>query len=63
MFFGKMDSYLDSNRLSCEKKLDPYALCYRVLWLVGRQAGWHMGGLQNLENPLQVKLFGFLLFL
>ena len=34
----------------------------------GRQAGWqagrrNMAGFQNFENPLQVKLFGFLLCL
>ena len=71
---GTKDSYLDSNRLSCEKKLGPLHLALVGLTgrLAGRQAGWLAGRqagrrntarFRNLENPLQVKLFGFLLCL
>ena len=42
-----MDSYLDSNFLSCKKKLDP-----PVGLAAGRPVGrQNMAGFQNLENP------------
>ena len=57
------DSYLDSNRLSCEKKTGPLHLALVGLTAgrqAGRQAGRrNMAGFRNLENPLQGKLFGF----
>ena len=58
-----MDSYLDSNFLSCEKKAGSPRLAAVGLIagrLVGRQ---NMAGFQNLENPQQVILLGSLLCL
>ena len=57
MFFSTMDSYLGSNHLSCEKNWTPMP---SNSGSYGRQAGrWNMARLQNLENPLKVKLYCF----
>ena len=59
--FGTKDSYLDSNRLSCEKNWNSTP---SASGSYGRQADRLAGtqktaGFQNLGNPLQVKLFRF----
>ena len=59
MFFNTIDSCLDSNHLSCEKKLNhaPNASGYLV-WQAGRQ---NTDGFQNFKSLLQAKLFEFYL--
>ena len=57
----QIDSYLDSNCLSCEKNWSPTP---STIGSYGRQPGrQNMAGFQNRSNPIQVKLFGFLLCL
>ena len=63
MFFGTKNLYLDSNCLFCDKN---WTSTPSASGSYGRQTGWQVGsrniaGFQNLENSLQVKLFGFLL--
>ena len=61
MFFSAMDLYLDSNHLSCEKQTGSPCLALVGL-MTGRPAEQNVARFQNLCNPLQVKLFGFLLW-